>query len=342
MIPPTRKPRRHPRPGFTLIELLVVIAIIALLAGLLLPAAQASREAARRVKCVNNLKQLALAMHNYHQTNECLPMGTPLGYQADWGGDGDGHSLLVATLPYYEQPALYHSVNFSRSVYSYPNLTVMNTKLEALWCPSDGSISANQPLPFPVLEIPEGMASPGRSSYAGCAGIWYHRSSEPAQIAQSYGPFFVNSAVRLSDFTDGTGTTLLLGERAHGELSPDEARDWHWWFDGYWGDTLFWTLYPINPYKKIGTNEADVHTSNAYIVGAGSVHPGGAHFALADGSVKFIRDSINTMPYSPSTGEPFDVYYEDGLYKPKSGAQFGVWQKISTRNQGEIVSGDAF
>src|SRR4051794_13831360 len=106
---------RHSRRGLTLIELLVVIAILGVLFALLLPAVQASRDAARGVQCKHNLRQLALAAQHYAAAQGCLPMGTPLWFLPDWGGVGDGHSLWVAMLPYYEQQSLYDAVNFSRN-----------------------------------------------------------------------------------------------------------------------------------------------------------------------------------------------------------------------------------
>jgi prepilin-type N-terminal cleavage/methylation domain-containing protein/prepilin-type processing-associated H-X9-DG protein len=336
--PPSRPFRR----GFTLIELLVVIWIIGVLVALLIPAVQAAREAARRVQCTNNLKQLALAAHHYLAAHGCLPMGTPLWFSPDFGDNINNHSLLVALLPHYEQQPLYNAVNFSRNIYMYSNITVQNSRLAVLGCPSDGTIAERPPLPYPVLDIPPGLAQPGKSSYGGCAGVWYYLSLEPNQVADFRGAFGVNSAVTFAEFTDGTSNTLLLGERAHGLLpNADERRDWHWWYDGYFGDTLFWTLYPMNPFRKIHTNTANYSTPNAYIVAAGSRHTGGANFAFADGSVKFIKDTIQTMEYDPSDGMPVGVSIGgDGLYRMTK--PFAVWQAISTRSGGEVVGADAY
>lgn len=332
--PPSRR-------GMTLIELLVVIAIIGVLIGLLLPAVMGAREAMRRTQCTNNLKQLALAAHHYTDAHGCLPMGSPIWSFRDWGVF-DNHSLWIALLPCYDQQPLYNSVNFDLCIYTYDNVTVQNSGLSVLQCPSDSSISERQPLPYWVLDIPEGESKPGKSSYAGCAGVWYTRTLDPGPLAQDNGAFGVNSAIRFADVTDGTSSTLLLGERAHGRLRPDEARDWHWWYDGYYGDTLFWTLYPMNPFSKIQTNSANYSTPNAYIVAAGSMHPGGANFAFADGSVRFIKETIQTMsPHDPEDGMPDGISLgQDGLYyqtKP-----FAVWQAISTRSGGEIVGADPY
>ena len=134
-------------PGFTLIELLVVISIIGILIALLLPAVQAAREAARRAQCVNNLKQLALAAHNYESANGCFPMGTPVKvatFSAGWiqAGDYDyGHSLFVAMLPQLEQSALYNAVNFSVNIDLPQNMTIQRSQINSLLCPSDSAAS---------------------------------------------------------------------------------------------------------------------------------------------------------------------------------------------------------
>src|SRR5215831_3097460 len=120
-------PSTHSGPGhrgFTLIELLVVIAVIGILIGLLLPAVQQAREAAKRCQCVNNLKQLGLAAHNYHDIYNSLPMGTPFYYFPEDGGYDDGHSIFVAMLGQYEQQNLFNSVNFNINIYRFTNQTV--------------------------------------------------------------------------------------------------------------------------------------------------------------------------------------------------------------------------
>ena len=135
-----RRPVRWTRPGFTLIELLVVIAIIAVLIGLLLPAVQAAREAARRAQCVNNLKQLGLAFHNYADTNGSFPMGDRTAHwgPGNWVRQNAGPFLAMSQ--FFEQGNVYNTYNNQVFLYVAPNATVNGFGLSILWCPSDADI----------------------------------------------------------------------------------------------------------------------------------------------------------------------------------------------------------
>jgi prepilin-type N-terminal cleavage/methylation domain-containing protein len=247
--------------GFTLIELLVVIAIIAVLISLLLPAVQSAREAARRAQCVNNLKQLALAAHNYESTYGVFPMGTPF-YSFGDIGVNDGHSVFVALLAQYEQQSLFNAANFSRNIYMSPNSTVQATGVNTLWCPSDPLVWERKVPSYQYSDIPLGQNWVNYVSYGASVGMFYLHpanyddaavASVPGLTAQCNGIFYVGSKVTISGITDGTSNTIMFGERGHSLLAGESAADWHWWFDGYFADTMFTTLYPMNPFRKLKT-----------------------------------------------------------------------------------------
>src|SRR5262249_7576363 len=152
------------------------------------------------------------------------------------------------------QQSLYDAVNFSRNIYTYANQTVQSAVITVRLCPSDGKVGNTVVAPYGLNDIPLGKLNLTYTSYAACAGPWIHMTFDLTQLprltAQDLGLAFVNSAVRFAEVSDGLSNTILFSEHAHSLLVDSSATDWHWWFDGAYGDTVFRTLYPINPHRK--------------------------------------------------------------------------------------------
>jgi prepilin-type N-terminal cleavage/methylation domain-containing protein len=268
------------RRSFTLIELLVVIAIIAILIALLLPAVQQAREAARRTQCRNNLHQLALAMHNYHDTHSCFPPGT-VGQEATGGFQRT--SSFVMLLPFIDETSLYNSWNFSGNVSGGAQATAGKSKLAQLLCPSDpddGSSHTN------ATQWWYGFKPTAYAVSLGSApGMWNTGQNEL---------LFWCSRIRVRDIRDGTSQTLMLG---HVKQNATTSTNVGGGFDAgqRWTDfpTFFNTCAPLNsPPGVVGTH--------SWINGcqpAVSLHEGGAFFCFADGAVKFLSENIDQSTY---------------------------------------------
>jgi prepilin-type N-terminal cleavage/methylation domain-containing protein/prepilin-type processing-associated H-X9-DG protein len=295
------------RAGFTLIELLVVIAIIAVLIALLLPAVQAAREAARRAQCLNNVMQLGIALQSYESSHELLPPGVvnttgpildqPKGYHYGW---------LVQILPFFEQRNVYNHLNFKIGIYETENFTTRTTVIRSFICPSDSS------------------ANPGASGVAMTNYCGSHNDVEAPISATNNGVLFLNSAVRFEDITDGSSQTIFVGEKLNN--APDEG-----WASGTRaslrnsGSGINQTATP--PFAGTGSGDDDDGDSQvagaraasatdtlSYVGGYSARHPGGANFAFGDGSVRFLKNSINRR----------------------------VFRLLANRADGEIISADKY
>jgi prepilin-type N-terminal cleavage/methylation domain-containing protein/prepilin-type processing-associated H-X9-DG protein len=327
-----------PRRGFTLIELLVVIAIIAILIGLLLPAVQKVREAAARAKCQNHLKQIALAAHGYHDANGFLP---PPSTRAPADA-----SLQLLLLPYVEQQPAFDSFKMTLSVVTDPpNYAGRIVQVPVYICPADPSVGvyvdSGAMVPPGVTPLPV-----GRSNYYGNAGThgwWLEVQGSVAKPLDRTGVFGIGVQIKLLDIMDGTSNTAMFAEIRRGARPGSDRFDVTVVPQPQWGlgsaatnpnnvtrSSACDKTSPANNdtglryYRGFPTAVLYTHTvppnskdrdcidqlGTQFHLAARSAHPGGVNVALADGSVRFIRDTI----------------------------AFGTWQALGTRAGGEVVS----
>jgi len=271
--------------GFTLIELLVVIAIIAILIALLLPAVQQARESARRTQCKNNLKQVGIALHSYHDTHQTFPPG----YVARGSGSWGWQTML---LPFFDQAPLYNRLTFTAAI-ANGNADIQ-TNLTALRCPSDTGANS--------VTGPNGITGPyARSNYVGVYG--------PNQIPTTVGvdvggAFFPNSRRNMRDFTDGTSNSFLAGERRTPNAAAINGQ--FYGGDGVWagvsqdasdvGQAL--VLGTCGNSQALRLNGSATASSITHKGGFSSFHVGGGHFVMGDGAVKFLSENVNTQTYA--------------------------------------------
>jgi prepilin-type processing-associated H-X9-DG protein len=290
--------------GFTMIELLVVISITMVLFALLLPAVQQTREAARRITCVNHLAQLGLALQHYQSEHQTFPPGVvdgagpivnkPLGYHMSW---------IVQVLPEIEQGVSYNRLNFAYGAYAAENMTTSNVRYDILGCPSE-TYRLGEPTGEPE-DIPS-LIDYEQSNYAGC-----HNDTEKRIGRKDRGVLYLNSCIRPEDVSDGTSQTILLGEKKvhlgglgwmsgtratlrNSGIRPNTSAN------GALGQTLsFVDDVPSegpNPDEVVKLPDGRVTFRSLVdpVGGFSSRHPGGANVSFADGSVRFLKDTIAT------------------------------------------------
>jgi prepilin-type N-terminal cleavage/methylation domain-containing protein/prepilin-type processing-associated H-X9-DG protein len=323
------------RSAFTLIELLVVIAIIAILIGLLLPAVQKVREAAARSKCSNNLKQIALALQNYHSANDKLP---PAGTGYSWcysaaGGPGDkqiyNSNGLVLLLPYMEQDNLFRRFNLNEasattganpgspwqnynattaSVVGDPNKNgngaIASTVANIFICPSDNNLPLGR-----LAGIHYGPGGAGSALQGAATNYDFITSDTDFSICNYWrtaGPkrriFGENSTTTITQITDGTSNTLMVGETTKWHVNG-AAFAWAyrtWVMTGVDPGTSdpginLWHLPNVDPGWRSPPYTPVVGRLRTWWAAAGSLHPNGCHFAFADGSVRFLDQSVNSQ-----------------------------------------------
>jgi len=298
------------RQGFTLIELLVVIAIIAILIALLLPAVQQAREAARRSTCKNNLKQIGLALHNYHDAALTFPASHIRTVANSWLSSQIGWQARI--LPYMDQGPMFNMIDWSIQPGNTgtANTTVMKTEMPAYRCPSD-----------PGNRGDTGQSAYGPTNYVVCSANSGRFSAGGTDFANNgKSVMFLNSATKIRDITDGTSNTMIASECnvAHPYIGANatastictgtasqKLRGYTW----FWGQAMHMWSYSTLIGPNSDLEECSSSTGGAALMGARSKHVGGVHVLFADGRIQFVSENIH----------------------------LGTWQNLGNMSDGNIV-----
>jgi prepilin-type processing-associated H-X9-DG protein len=296
------------------------------------------------------MKQLGLAVANYESTNGCLPPGQFSSIRNSDKASREGANVFIRLLPFFEGQAKYNIFNFNFSNGSAMNITLAGVGTSTLWCPSDPIVANAQPIDTTgSYVIPPGTTwTQAYSSYAACQGTWGLRLRDtdgsllPGRIAAMNGAIYGYSSTRLAEVTDGTSNTMLFGEHGHSLLASSVVNTYHWWNSGYYADTMFEGYYPPNMQKKNVGTVSQVGGYDFYAMNASSFHPGGVNFTFIDGSVRFIKDSIQTWPISAGNSPSVSYDSTNRVYSIVPGGTVGVYQALTTRKGGEIISADAY
>lgn len=333
--------RKHPLIGFTLVELLVVIAIIGILVGLLLPAVQAAREAARRMQCSNNIKQLALSMHNYESSTKSFPPGSivprlfvpyPPTTPNNPSGRTAGYTWSSMIMPYIEQTALFNATvgtqpNMGFNLTVPATLALLKSPLSTFRCPSDsGPVTNDLPSESHFLfglevggtpwYLDGSTAGPKTAvSTSNYVGMHHHRAHEYVNGALvSTGAFGPNSNTKFGTISDGTSNTICVGERAYqvngvimgAAVWAGCAATWH---DDCIDDSWATARSPINP------TQSAIYNKYARQQALSSNHTGGVMVGLFDGSVHFLSQNIDFKMTGGNNVTVADSVYENLIHK---------------------------
>jgi len=340
--------------AFTLVELLVVITIIAILIALLLPAVQAAREAARQSQCTNNLKQLGLALHNYHSAHGFFPPAINAKPGEDWTSYPCRENWAISILPFIEHEALYNSFRRDLLISDPLNAVPRSTSLSVFTCPSD-------PYAGPGKFCSLNGGNWARGTYAANQGHIRPFTAGPNSEAVVWGDNFrrgvmsVNKSLRIADIRDGTTYTLLLVETRAGLVPEDRRGVWAMGMVGSSVLTQFGTNCTTRP-NSCGDGDDDIKDCSQLTAAAGgldalrkecmtcatgtdaslqgtarSCHRNGVHAAFADGSVRFVGDYIDGGYICPDSSPPSSLIYDANYFR--------TWQRLIASCDGLTIDG---